>query len=692
MKDIKSLYLAAKSSGKQADISAYTEAIQDLIDNNPYSYMTQLEYIISSDIGLKTVKPFIEKNGFPIACYDKMIESLNECIRKCEVYGKDNSLYTEMVEYFETFRADHINCFMMFENYNLELDESYTRIYFGKNDKGISNRKNISGMIKKFSEAAIPDALITAESINEDAVYKVLEFVDNSFLDNENCATIYEWVLTACNDIPYGESTEEIINHMEENCLSAIVEKVKNREHQLFRESMIMGRDDLMMEYSEDEVNAIQELIAFKEYQMLWADEVFEEKSTTEVQSEIYSLYEMIDGIEDNDSMNEAMWIANTRNKKTGEIPGYLARNHDLSYGEDDTANKKISVEELSGKEPTLDDYKRPSATKDKENDEPVSSGQQLHLPSAFNSDNDDKPSTTSPNSTGLSDHDKSIINNYYYNYTNSHNKNMNSFNKDSSLKDDHSTNDDHSSVSHNGSHNKREYKLIPDDKKDDNIDTKPTNESSNPWELNIFDPNGVTKDNFFNESLVLEAVGDADLNKPKSDHPVKDILTDIDRKTAKKHQEAKKRAQEIQNTGRALMKPVNRTKSLIANTLYDWKDKDENSMKEKMTDPRARSKLFTAIRELIIGGSLLKAGVLLNPVFAILAGLRGINKHNQKFRLRNEIIGELKAELEIIDEKIKDADERHDKDAKYKLMRFKNELNKKLIRVGGTKAMSKMI
>ena len=142
MKDIKSLYNAAKSSGKQTDIAAYIEAIQDLINDDPNNYVTQLEYIISSDIGLKTVKSFIEKNGFPITCYDNMIECLNECIRKCEVYKKDNSLYTEMVEYFEKFRQDHIHCFMMFENYNPDLDKNYVKTYYGKNNNGIAASPN----------------------------------------------------------------------------------------------------------------------------------------------------------------------------------------------------------------------------------------------------------------------------------------------------------------------------------------------------------------------------------------------------------------------------------------------------------------------------------------------------------------------------------------------------------------------
>ena len=56
------------------------------------------------------------------------------------------------------------------------------------------------------------------------------------------------------------------------------------------------------------------------------------------------------------------------------------------------------------------------------------------------------------------------------------------------------------------------------------------------------------------------------------------------------------------------------------------------------------------------------------------------------------KILGEIE---EIIDDKIKDLSYNNDKEskaAKYKLMRAKNELNKKLIRVGGTREMRKLI
>ena len=49
-------------------------------------------------------------------------------------------------------------------------------------------------------------------------------------------------------------------------------------------------------------------------------------------------------------------------------------------------------------------------------------------------------------------------------------------------------------------------------------------------------------------------------------------------------------------------------------------------------------------------------------------------------------MILELQREMEIIDEKIKDADYNHDNKAKYQLMRFKTEVQKKLWRVTGAK------
>ena len=180
----------------------------------------------------------------------------------------------------------------------------------------------------------------------------------------------------------------------------------------------------------------------------------------------------------------------------------------------------------------------------------------------------------------------------------------------------------------------------------------------------------------------------DVDDGRPTSDHPIRDKLMDIDRVTTKAQQGAKKVIQGVQQTGIAAMKPFNRTKAWINNMVSNWKDAKETEVKERLADPYARKNLLTAIDKAIKIGALWKAGILLNPVFL---ALKIIDKRKES-RIKNEMVAELKNEMAIIDEKIKDADANHDNKAKYELMRFKNELNKKWLRVAGGKRISRII
>lgn len=335
--------------------------------------------------------------------------------------------------------------------------------------------------------------------------------------------------------------------------------------------------------------------------------------------------------------------ISNTTNKKTGQAPKYISDNHDMAkYGEDDI-KKDDKVKEI-----TLDDYKRPSA----EDDEPKPENK--YEPDDDTSPIfDDKKEDDVPKSNGTTNY-------YYYTYTNSMNKHSH---------DDHSVHDSHDNNSTNIAN--------ADVKKEKDKSFKAL--ESAPWELNLGFGNVALM-----EDGTQESKPNPDDNKPKSDHPVMDTFMDIDRKTTKVQQGAKRVVQNTQNVGRAAVKPVNRTIQWVGNVVSDWKDKDENKIKEDMADPKTRSRLFNAIKKSITVGALWQAGLLLNPVFIALSALRKFDKDRNKFRLRNEMIGELKTEMQVIDEKIKDADSRGDNKAKYQLMRFKNEINKKLMRVGG--------
>lgn len=671
MKDIKSLYNEARKTGNASDISAYQEAIQTYLECNPYGYISNLEYIITSDIGANTLKKFVETNGLPIACYDSVMEVLEKAIHKCNISGKDSSYFKEAADWLSSYRKKYLNYFMMYEYYTEEVDPRYIETYYSFNDSGVQGRKLPVGMINSFGESVIADVLITCDSIGGNVKPSFYEFCKKNYPDD---SMLYEWLSCTIDDvdiIKYKETTDMV----HDRSLSSKVDNVKSERQKIFRESVITGNNKIY-EYSEDDIENIKSLITFKEYQLTWADEMTE-SNIMDIQHEIYNLYEelasvvsesdadLVDILPGTPVKEGAPWIVNTRNKKTGSSPTYIGRNHDMAkYGEDDDPGEVVKPD---NPDMSMDDYKRPSAggtssldTNDLEDDEDNSS--------------EDKSSKNNDNTSGVQNY-------YYYTYNNSLNKNSNSFNKDNSSKDDHSIHKssiDSSTGKHINSHNNNVEGVNNEDEKD----FEGLKESSLPWEINTD----------FEVKSINEAVGDADDNKPESDHPIKDILTDIDRATVKKQQQAKKKVQDIQNVGRAAMKPVNRTKEWIGNMIGKWKDADETNIKEKMADPHARSNLFTAIKKSITAGSLLKAGLLLNPVFLFLTVTRGIGKNKREFRIRNEMIGEIKTEISIIDEKIKDADSKGDNKAKYQLMRFKNELNKKLLRVGGGKRWAKLI
>jgi hypothetical protein len=190
---------------------------------------------------------------------------------------------------------------------------------------------------------------------------------------------------------------------------------------------------------------------------------------------------------------------------------------------------------------------------------------------------------------------------------------------------------------------------------------------------------------------IFIEEVEDVDHLKPESDHPIRDTLTEVDKRLGRVHQAAKNTVRNTIHAGKVFVKPFKRAHDWLNNMVAQWKDKSENEIKERMADPHARSSLWRSIKTAIVGGSLFRANILLGSVFIYLRLTRGLGGPKEA-RIRNETISELKAELDVVDEKIRDADKAQDNKAKYQLIRFKNELNKKLIRVGGTKRVRKMI
>lgn len=285
MNDLKQLYLQAKH-GSSASISSYVEAVQSTFNSDPIDYILHLEYIISSDVGLRTLVPFIERYGFPIAAYDSTMNLLEKCITKCETQKKDSSLYKEAVDYLVSFKEKYQGAFDMYDYYSESTDEEYIRTYYGTSN-GKPNRILATGMIKKFGEAAIPDLIITADKSGHGAAAKLESILlDDSHIEN---SMYCEWV-------QYASKGTLLHPEVGANTLSAIVEDCNLRNKQVYRESVLLNNKDAMYEYSEEEIDAIKDLIKFKEFVLTGMDESKIDSIMNE-QREIYSLYESLDGV-----------------------------------------------------------------------------------------------------------------------------------------------------------------------------------------------------------------------------------------------------------------------------------------------------------------------------------------------------------------------------------------------------------
>lgn len=453
MKDIKSLYEAAKSSGLQCDITAYKEAVNNILESKPSDFISNLKYIITSDIGCTKLDTFIEKYGLSIASYQPIIECLEECIDKCESKHIDSSIYKYYLEKFELIKNKYQHCFDMFYYYSEGSNSfdisKYLESYYGTHKSGIQMNKCINIMIDNFGEAAIADGLITADRIDSKAVCQLLEYVSKN-----PDKILSQWICECCSNINTNydgtngniKLSEKLLNIFESNRLDKYVEIMESMNQKYLRESLLLGNDNPDVFYTEEDISAIQDLISFKEYQIVCTEST---KQREKLQKEIYSLYEffngfdedliqrdcVLNGVSESKSSNNIMentftedisW-RNTRNKKTGDAPSYISSNHNIGYGEDEKG---------------LNDFKRKSVF-NKDKDDENKSDEELDKDPEFNGN--------------MSKEDRQTVNNsyYYYTYNNSLNKNQNSFNKndnhsvDNSVDNSKST-DDHSSNSHN--------------------------------------------------------------------------------------------------------------------------------------------------------------------------------------------------------------------------------------------------
>ena len=157
MKDIRSLYLAAKNSQSAGDIDQYRSAVMEMTER-PLDYLSGLEYIISSSVGLDTLGPFIEKYGLAIPVYEQVKETVCSCRDKAKAKEKDATKYDEAVEMLESYGKKYAKLIDMYGFFQHDQfnPRQYVETYYGFNQAGHQGRNLPAGMIDRFGEVAVP--------------------------------------------------------------------------------------------------------------------------------------------------------------------------------------------------------------------------------------------------------------------------------------------------------------------------------------------------------------------------------------------------------------------------------------------------------------------------------------------------------------------------------------------------------
>ena len=152
----------------------------------------------------------------------------------------------------------------------------------------------------------------------------------------------------------------------------------------------------------------------------------------------------------------------------------------------------------------------------------------------------------------------------------------------------------------------------------------------------------------------------------------------DLQSKQMKFLGKVKKAGSDVINAGIAIAQlPLNFVNA-IKSEVKKLDTMDDNRRKAYMIEPGFRKKVVKNLKLAILYGSVAQTNLALIP-FTMM--VRGLSKEKDK-RIRNELIEDLQTEIKVCEEKINDASNDGDRQAKYRLMRTKDQLEKELFRI----------
>lgn len=164
-----------------------------------------------------------------------------------------------------------------------------------------------------------------------------------------------------------------------------------------------------------------------------------------------------------------------------------------------------------------------------------------------------------------------------------------------------------------------------------------------------------------------------------EANNPVKTVSDNIYKGARKAKGKATKVIGTVKQSVRGVAKVAADAEDNASNVIDSIKQMDYDERRERIIKGGWMRKL----RKIIVDGIMYAALWKLKPVIAAIAFLaRTAIDKNADNNTRRDILNELEGELKIVDEKISDAQNKGDNQAKYNLMRIKNQLEREIERV----------
>lgn len=617
--------------------------------------------------------------------FEKAISKLVTTLRKCDttedlkaILDKKGEVpepdtFTSVVIPFILARTYSNPNKYMNENYDKEAMKKYTDSY-----DSITNKNNGAKRFAKY------DIFSTFKTDKEGTIKFIEDFLKLNLVNDESAYISNNTLLTLFNifdsriylDIMYNMLPDKVKKSKyptEDGFVKLIRARINknSRSANVYKpDTKVKSGNDVqtseeIQEYVADSLKefgdmSIADMMYCEHYQSLIHDEIkclgdaMYNKGMSQIQvdnyiGESYNIFDKEDGF--------------IQEQEMGDIPDYMRNRIKLS---DETGNNpEVTTTDV---QLPLDVPANPVDDLVTSIDAKLSAGGGLEdmLGSGYN-DNPNK-----------NHHEGKVVYNITNNYNNSFNRNSN--NTNTTTQNDLSTGKTTTTTNTNtNSHNKRYTTHKNPNNYNNSTDSSDTKDSTNmisQTEYATFSTGNSIHDVFtFLESE--EPLSDGNDSKP----PKGDLLThamDRDREKLSKHQERKKTTQKIINTGRAVVKPIARTKKWLTDLVDSLIKRDEDKVKADIIEkPGFRTALFKAGRLALKLGLTGVAFTINGYVGMAYLALQGA-KIADRERLKKEVQEEFAAELEILNDKIRlaDADDTpQSRKDKWQMMRLRSKM-----------------